>query len=477
MNHRVVYILRRKDQMVPLGTEKGFALPSILFIVLLLSVIIGSVLILQRFRRESVIREIQSVKALNAAENGINRFIAEFHNINDVELLAHQGSLSYEFEDNTAAKLTMMSWGMYLLVESVGKSGRVEMLRTALLACDLPAEFQKALYFANSSHQIIFTGSSRIEGDVLTGEAGVSVGSLRNYVTPVRIPIDGTVERVKQIPFPELHNRMFENELRVDRVLLENIQRSNIRAKEYSDRSTRVLSGSDIPDSVKLLSFPQKVTVKGAMERSSFHDSLTIVSANDIVVPEGAAVSGFVKLISGGLINIRRGASIEGAVLLARDSIVIDEGTSLSSLQAIAPVIRVQEKAHLLYPTILYSTKFAPTDSVEQIISLAGGSEVEGFVGLTYQGVQTQINSTDGLIALDTGAKVTGAVYSSHTLTLDGMVDGCVVTRDFYFYESPTTYLGWMRSGAINKKKLPEGFYTPLTLGEGTVNFSVLDWL
>jgi type II secretory pathway component PulK len=51
--------------------EKGFALPSVLFLVTILSLLAASVIMLHYFLRQTSLIEVAKVKAEYAAENGI----------------------------------------------------------------------------------------------------------------------------------------------------------------------------------------------------------------------------------------------------------------------------------------------------------------------------------------------------------------------------------------------------------------------
>ena len=53
---------------------------------------------------------------------------------------------------------------------------------------------------------------------------------------------------------------------------------------------------------------------------------------------------------------------------------------------------------------------------------------------------------------------------------------GSAVATDLFFYEPPTSYFGWMRSGSINRVGLPKGLLIAPTF-EGKHPLSVLEWL
>lgn len=69
-----------------------------------------------------------------------------------------------------------------------------------------------------------------------------------------------------------------------------------------------------------------------------------------------------------------------------------------------------------------------------------------------------------------------GRSFSSSRLTMDGDMVGSAVATDLFFYEPPTSYFGWMRSGSINRVGLPKGLLIAPTF-EGKHPLSVLEWL
>jgi hypothetical protein len=71
---------------------------------------------------------------------------------------------------------------------------------------------------------------------------------------------------------------------------------------------------------------------------------------------------------------------------------------------------------------------------------------------------------------------VTGVVYSTTRIESDGDIMGSVLTNDFYFYEEPTTYLGWLKRGSIDRVNLPAWYSAPIGVGEGEVPMTVVQW-
>jgi hypothetical protein len=108
-----------------------------------------------------------------------------------------------------------------------------------------------------------------------------------------------------------------------------------------------------------------------------------------------------------------------------------------------------------------------------QSISIGAAASVEGFIALAVPDVGHQNQPT---LVIPSSVRVVGCVLSTGRSTLDGTVIGTVLTRDFEFYEAPTQYLGWLRSGRIDRTALPPSFLLPPGLS-GTIHLDVLDWL
>ena len=161
-------------------------------------------------------------------------------------------------------------------------------------------------------------------------------------------------------------------------------------------------------------------------------------------------------------------ASLHHVVLYSRKAICV-EGARLSSTQLLAPRISIDSATVATYPSAFVSLAPGGAALQRQSIDLKRGSQLEGFVYLDSP-------LGDDLVTVEALARVTGAIYSTARLTLDGTVEGSVVVGDLYFYEAPTMHLGWLRSGKIDRTALPEGFLVPSVFA-GTPSFGILEWL
>jgi cytoskeletal protein CcmA (bactofilin family) len=158
---------------------------------------------------------------------------------------------------------------------------------------------------------------------------------------------------------------------------------------------------------------------------------------------------------------------IDTPIIYSQKGIVVENSAEITA-QLFADSIVVKSKSTLRYPSVV-ATLSGPGNKTVQIET---GAHIEGTV-LSFSGNDQR---TPGLVTIHPGAEVTGLVYAEDRLTLDGSVRGIVIAKDFYFYEAPTTYLGWIRSGTIDRSRLPNSFLLPLGVSSSP-QYEVLDWL
>jgi hypothetical protein len=144
-------------------------------------------------------------------------------------------------------------------------------------------------------------------------------------------------------------------------------------------------------------------------------------------------------------------------------------GALLTSVQLISPRIVLETGCQASYPSLALSIPLESVSAASQMLHVASGASFEGFTAMASA-------KGDDVLALDSGSRVTGAVFSNARLTLDGGLVGSALAYDLYFYEAPTSYFGWKRSGTIDRPKLPGGFLiAPIYMGKQEL--SILEWL
>ncbi len=449
--------------------EHGYALPSVLFLITILSVVVLSILALQYFQRQNIQTATAKVKADYAAQSGISKVFSELKLRSDLPLIGQAIERSYDLSDGEKAKVTLEWWGFYLYVHSIGSFRRINETRFALVGQTPTERFKNSLIFSNKSHQLVLTGSTHIKGDVMVGSAGVSIGTLANYPTPRIIPIEGKVKRDPKINIQNF-DLTKQNDY-YDALLSGTIPQSveHVGVQYLQSESQLLISSRIIKSETKYFSVKGNAIIDSVLIRRE--DPLYIVVDGEVTFGASVHIDGIVCIASSQSIRISRGMHIDGSILYSRKEIIVEPEAILTA-QIIAPSIQIETGAKMLYPSALISYIKKDNNGQQKGIKIKNSAQVEGTIII---GAEDKTNN-DVFLSIESSAKISGFIISNTSITLDGSIDGCVQTKDFYFYESPTTYLGWLRSARIDREALPQSAL--MTVGIDTLSqLQVIDWL
>lgn len=447
--------------------QKGFALPSVLYMITILSLVILSIVMLKYFHQQNAVISIAQVKADYAAINGMNRAIVELNTQTIFLQFGTEVTRNFDFGPNGSASVRIQRWGLYFAMFSEGIVGRIKTQRVAMIA-DMPSsQFEDALYFANSDHQLVTTGTTKIKGNVTTGMPGVGIGSIASLPTPRTTPIEGKIKREK-IPSFTLNEWKQHAEL-LKKLLKGELQISSTWGNVKHASSSFMLDKNSVSENINCIVVSGNVTISGSIKRTS---KPLYVLCDRVMFEQGAELKGFIAILSREAIVIPQNISIQSALIYSHKFVQVNSNCIFSG-QIFAPEIEILSGANLLYPSTVVSFRPEGSKIGKHGIILKNNSRVEGTVVLLTQGNLPKENT---LINVEPGAKVVGTVVCEGAVTLDGNVDGAVLTKDFYFYQPPTTYAGWIRTGHINRPELPLSYLIPTGFSKSN-KLSILEWL
>jgi hypothetical protein len=444
------------------GNDAGYALVSVLFLVTILSILSALILKVQLFRHETASKSVDEVKAIYAANNGIESALA-------FPVLPEYGDSTFtlRFPDSSSAILTVFQWGLFEGVLSEGRSNHSTETRSALIAGLLSSTDSSAFMLGNVEHGLIFAGGSEIVGNVVVGPRGVSTGSLRDEITPSRIPVQGKISETA-VSTSLFGTPLIDGEVSLAKSFL-STRRQTRTAPDYSGRTldtTGYVLLNDISDSIREIFGAGDLSLGGTIMKRG--PPLDIVVTGHVRFLPGTGLIGPIGIYSNDSISVPPQVKLINCILASPKSIDLQRGASVSA-QLFSPVIRCSTNAAANYPSVLVSVSLSDTGGVVQSINLESGSKIAGAL-ILHGGVG--ITKDKAVVDLEPGSLVTGEVYTDCYLTMDGKVNGLVRTFDLYFYSSPTTYLGWLRNGVIDRELLPRGFLRPLGISaheEGAV--------
>jgi hypothetical protein len=436
--------------------EEGFALPSVLMLMLILTLLAMSVLLMQHLRRMQAVMDVARVRADLAAQSGIARALSEPS--------SGRGNQTYEFADSSVAVVRIRPWGLITLAKSEGRASRARASRTALLGSTPPACYRYALTFGNPSRQLILTGSATITGNLALGPMGATVGTLPGERQPRHLPVTGSVHRGAPSFLPPFESRTMDAAFSVfDKFLGGQLPESGSDSRAVHTEDLNALA-----DSVETARMQGNIHITQRLIRREH--PLEVYVQGNLDIGRGAAIEGLVAFYVTGSARVSSGARCENVVLMCGGPATIDSGVVMRG-QVIAPSITVGPDAKLMYPSVLCSREVTGVRSARKI-ELSRHSRTEGMV-ILLRGRGG--NASKDIVTVGREATVFGAIHAEGTMTLDGRVEGTALFEDLFFYQAPTSYHGWMRSGRIDRSALPEGFAVPPALSPG--KGEVMLWL
>lgn len=439
-------------------SRNGFALPSVLMLVTVLSLVALSVIALKYFEREMVLRDVARLKAEYAAQSGIAcaMDVIEERGV-DVEF-----DSTFIFTDSSRAGVHVVQWGVSSLIESKGEYHRSHSDRRAVVGMIPGKAFDFALVVGNKEHQLIMTGDASVKGDVAVGPPGVSTGTLSGHSTPNSVKIKGSILRSGDTLFPIIPLNTIERLATYYQGFCFGTQHlPGLNLRWDADSTT---FQTQLPDTVVSITVPAGFILKDSI--SSLHRRMYIRCPGILVVASTARINGLVTILSTDSIAIQPGAALSGTVLVALHA--ISTRGNLASTQLLAPWIAIDTLSRGTYPTTAFSLPLDTASYKQQSLSIQKGANVQGFFGLWSP-------RGDDLLATDPPSSVEGTLYSNAHMTQDGTLKGSALTYDLFFYEAPSSYIGWLREGSINRRRLADGLLVP-PLFKGTLHLGVLEW-
>jgi hypothetical protein len=449
--------------------ERGYALPSVLFLITILSIVILSILALQYFQRQNIQTAAAKVKADYSAQSGISKIFSEIKSNFDLPPIGRTIERSYDLGDGEKASVSMEWWGFYLYVRSIGSFRKINETRFALAGQTPAGRFKNSLVFSNRDHQLVLTGYAHIKGDVIVGPSGVTLGTLSKYPTPRVVPIEGKVKRDPNINIQDFDIvKHYDNyDALLNGAIPVGVGQSEIQ--NFQSGSQLHITNGTIKPETKYVSVKGNASINCELIR---HDNpLYIIFDGEVTFGKDVHIDGIIFIASSQRIKINSTAHIDEAVLYSHKEVIVESNANLIA-QIIAPSIQIEQGVKMLYPSALVSYIKKNNKEPQNGIIIRNNGQVEGNV-IVYSEDNT---NSSVFLNIEPSAKISGFVVCNASITFEGSVDGCVQTKDFYFYESPTTYFGWIRTGRIDRDALPGSAL--MTIGiDGVSKLQVLDWL
>ena len=440
--------------------ENGSALATVLIISVIISLFIGAILSGIVLQSRFIQRDVNSFKALYAAEEGAYRFLNEESMYSNIK-----ASKKIILSNGVEVKITAAPFGGFLDITSTANiSGQTRTIR--MLSGNLSTGvFEKAVALGDSNSSLTVTGNTKIEGDILTFGTGLRAENFKGI--PFRGSINGDQKLFSDsVSFPMVNRKLFDIQEDHFTNLLENRQLARFSTGyEGWDTDPEIKQGDTL--------YFDETTEWVTNQSIEFPMDMVVLVNGSFTINGDYQFNPFTKIIVRDTLLVGRSAKGNQMLFYAGKSLQIGGSTSISAQVMSRGSVIIRDEAYLHYPSMVYSSKENYQGGVREAINITGKSIVDGTV--IYPFSTNGFNQDFLRVKVDTNASVRGAVYNAGQTELLGSVFGSVVTHQFYFYESPTSYINWLKDVIIDVSQRPDNYVLPIGFSDSTQH-KIVDW-
>ena len=385
-------------------------------------------------------KDINKTKAIYAAEEQL------FEYLNNPET-QHSG-IQIEFQNG------------FERVQSSAIVGNTSITVQAIVGETRNRPFQLSTVVLDSRNTLTLTGNTILKGDYAISNNDITTSSFRGFPfrgtlegSPARDTVSVNLDYSKYQQKYEAYEALFE-EANLNRFQIRNI--NSIQAELTQNDTIYVSESIELELGVEVLSESITLIVDGNLSLSG---SMNLPDFSEIIVRDSLILS---DSLIGNFIQI-----------FAGDYLTIKDDVQLSAQVISGGSIEVYDRAYLTYPSVLYSQKDAFAGGSTSAISLNDQAIVDGTILFPFE--PSLINQEQLKVTVDTTALVRGAIYTKGLTELFGSIYGTVITDQFSFYESPTSYFNWIKDATIDLSQRPPGFVIPIGFSD-SARYEILDW-
>ena len=183
--------------------EEGSALATVLIISVIISLFVGAILSGILLQSRFIQRDINSFKALYAAEEGIYRFLNEYSNPD-----SFQANQKVRLSNGEETEITASTFGGFLDVQSTALVSGQERTIRMLAGGKSISVFDGVIALGDTNSALTVTGNTFVKGDIISSGRGIRTESFKGV--PYRGSIEG--ERIRfneEIQFPVFNTSFF----------------------------------------------------------------------------------------------------------------------------------------------------------------------------------------------------------------------------------------------------------------------------
>jgi len=444
----------------PDNSESGGALPFALILISLIIVMTGLIFSGIVMQHRYIQNSIDATQARYTAEGAV------FYYLNSDTLVARD-SLEVILPDSNRAVIQSEFFGGFLKVTSTAKIGNSIKKVEKLVSKSPDSLYNYAVVLGDVFSRLNATGEVIITGDILTGPLGVRENAFRGK--QFSGSLNGMVHTHDGSPLFAYNRTFYDNEAdRLERMITDpppvarRLPPGRYRAEDIMNLTN---DGNIIYSEGDLELF--------TTGKSEWKEPLSIISRGEIILSGNIKYNDYSTFISATNIEIIGELNGNHGLFFAKNGIQIKDTANCSGQFIAGKNIELSGNSYLNYPSVLFLMGEEKDAMRNGQITLHDRSRLDG---MAINPLPRSTNTDDqSKIIIGENASVRGAIYNSSKTELHGTVLGSVITFQFYFYHSPTTYINWVKDAEIYRQKRPDNFMSPLGFSSRN-SFEILKW-
>lgn len=438
--------------------QEGAALPSVLIVITIISLMAGIVMSGMVIQSRFIQQDIDNLQARYTAEGAIFKFLAA-----DTSVITD--STLVMLPDSSSAVIHSERFGGFLKIISTAHIGN-QQKRVQVLAGRKPdSAYDYAVVLGDVHSRLNLAGNAHITGDIRVGPLGVKRSSFKGKL--FKGTFEGTVHKIPDSTLPRYDDTFYKKELSKYRNWVENPPKVVRSVKPGRYRASRLFRSH-----TDYILYSEGDLEIHTTKETELPDSLAIIAAGNLVLDGDLYYRPFTRFVAGKKMTI--GGNLKGKHgLFAAEEIFVGDRVYCSGQFLAEKKIMLSNRAYLQYPSVLYMQSRIEGNRRKGRIELAQSSVLDGLALLPLP--EIALVDDEALIVVGDNASIRGGIYNTAKTELHGSIFGSVITFQFYFYNSPTAYINWLKDNTVNISQRPDHFTVPLGFSNGD-SFEILDW-
>jgi len=438
--------------------ERGSGLLATLVMITVVAVLAGAVVSLHLVQYRFIRRDAHRLQARYAAEAGVYIAMDSLQR----NPFWHPVDAVVNLPEQQTSRVTIETFGGYLFIRSVSQYRRSQSTVRALVGEVPPADFYNALYVWDTESTIHVAGTTRITGDILVGQRGLRESTFKRRRFTGRV--DGTIHMIPNLKAPFFDGSFLQE-------TIEDLERYLSRAPATPSSAVQGL-----PLAERLPSENPVHVVAGSLRLTEadsllLRDPVTIVARGNLTLKGPLRFQPGTLFIAGQALSIEDDVAGREGLFYGRHSVETSGSVLLSGQFFSREYIRIARDAYLEYPSVLYVAGEAAERGGGIVVE--DGAVVNG--SLVHPPLDPEPAVPQGRIIVEPAARVRGAVFNAHQTEFHGTLYGALLTHQLYFYESPTSYINWLKDAEIDVYERPIKYLLPLRFAP-VPRLAVLRW-